>query len=129
MHILGDLAYPQSAWLMTRFRGDAFLTSEQVKFNKALSSGREVVERAFGLLKNKWKKLRYLVADPEKAAKEVAACVYLHNFLLGEEADGDGGSDDGGDDVEGVGDAIGRENMDKRGQFLNLFIGDDDGPP
>lgn len=124
-HLCGDNAYPNSAWMLTRFRKTDLLTTQQATFNKALSAARQVVERAFGLLKGKFKKLKYMDnEDPETTVKEIAACIFLHNFVLNADADDYADVDDIGD----VGDSVynadmqqDRENMDKRRQFLHLF--------
>lgn len=44
-------------WLITPFRDNGHLTDDQRKFNKVLSSVRQVVERTIGLLKGRWRKL------------------------------------------------------------------------
>ena len=52
------------------------------KFNHRHSSLRNVIERAFGVLKMKW---RILLAvpqyEPETQTKIITACMCLHNFI------------------------------------------------
>ncbi|MGH0183510.1 UNVERIFIED_CONTAM: hypothetical protein FKN15_012179 [Acipenser sinensis] len=53
LHITGDAAYPLSQYLMTPFRDNGHLSQQQKRYNQKLSSARMVIERAFGLLKNR----------------------------------------------------------------------------
>jgi len=51
--ILGDSAYPLLPWLLKLYTGH--LTLQEESFNCYLSSGRIVVENAFGRLKGRWR--------------------------------------------------------------------------
>lgn len=52
-------------------------------FNYHHSCLRNVVERSFGVLKNKWQILRGIPLYPmEKQSKIIVACFALHNFAL-----------------------------------------------
>ena len=74
--------------LLTPFRIVGALTQQQWNYNHRLSSARVVVERAFGLLKGKWRRLKFLTAHKlEYAVKTVVACAVLHNHIL---LEGDG---------------------------------------
>ena len=53
--IVGDGAYPLLPWLLTPFQYGSALTWHNKKFNKKLSSARVTVERAFGILKARWR--------------------------------------------------------------------------
>jgi hypothetical protein len=51
-------------------------------FNHAHSSLRNVIERCFGVLKNKWRILGHLSSYPiHKQAQITAACMTLYNFI------------------------------------------------
>ena len=70
-------------WLISPFRDNGHLTDDQKKFNKILSSLRQVVERSIGLLKGCWRKL----LDTEHldvifATKVIMAACVMHNFCL-----------------------------------------------
>lgn len=68
---------------MTPFRDNGHLTPKQSTYNIKLSSIRSIIERAFGLLKCKWRKLKYLdVKSVRMANYIIAAACTLHNFLL-----------------------------------------------
>ena len=59
------------------------ITDAEVNFNEEHSKLRQECERAFALLKGRFKRLRYVVtADPEKAGRITAACAVLHNFAI-----------------------------------------------
>ncbi|XP_068704073.1 uncharacterized protein [Montipora foliosa] len=105
--IVGDSAYPLSSWLIKPYQDKGHLPRDERKFNVKLSALRSVVERAFGMLKGRWrivmKKIEQKVPNVTKAT--IAACV-LHNICIslndeydGDESDSDGddSSDDGGD--------------------------------
>lgn len=106
-HIMGDNAYPNSNFVITPFRDNGHLTSQQISFNIRLSSVRQVIERAFGRLKGKFRKLKMLdVTTVEHANLIIAACCVLHNFTLNENiAHAYDGADDDGDDDNVDGDS------------------------
>lgn len=53
------------------------------KFNHLHSSLRNAIERAFGVLKMKWRILLGIpyYPDPETQTKIITACICLHNFI------------------------------------------------
>lgn len=87
MHLIGDAAYPLLNNLMTPFRDNGHLTRPQIVYNVKLSSIRSIIERAFGLLKTKFRRLKYLdISDFDLGNNMIAAACMLHNFII----DGDG---------------------------------------
>ncbi len=86
MHLLGDTAYPLSTDLMTPYRDDGNLTAEHKEFNKILSSTRAHIERAFGLLKCKWRRLHHIdMFKIEHIPFVITSACILHNFILAHE--------------------------------------------
>lgn len=83
-HLLGDSGYPLRKYVLTPVGIPANASEEA--YNKAQSSGRMVVERAFGMLKSRFRCLHKtggcLQVVPSKACKIVAACARLHNFCI-----------------------------------------------
>ena len=59
------------------------LLANQIRFNKVLSSSRQIVERSISLLKGRWRKLSHLNHSSVKLMTKIimGACV-LHNFAL-----------------------------------------------
>ena len=82
-HLLGDCAYPNLPWLLVPFRDDGRLTPDQVNYNKVHASIRSTVERAFGLLKGRFTRLRYINQRNNATIVHtiVTACV-LHNLCI-----------------------------------------------
>lgn len=83
LHLIGDAAYPLLTNLMTPYRDTGHLTREQIIYNTKLSSIRSIIERTFGLLKGKFRRLLYLdISDFELGQKMIAAACVLHNFMI-----------------------------------------------
>lgn len=82
-YILGDAAYPLLPWLMTPFKDYGTLSREKQNYNKQHSRGRQVVERAFGQLKGRFRRLTFFYVHKIEFLTYciVAACV-LHNICL-----------------------------------------------
>lgn len=82
-HLLGDSAYANLTWLLTPFRDNGHLTETQIRFNYVHSSFRSNAERAFGILKGRFKRLKHIdqknVSNIEKTI--LTACV-LHNICI-----------------------------------------------
>ncbi|KAL5012227.1 hypothetical protein ScPMuIL_010778 [Solemya velum] len=85
-HLIGNSAYPMSENLLIPFRDNGHLGIIEKKYNKCHSSTRVDVERAIGLLKSKFRRLKYLDMYLEEEITDfIAACCLLHNFILKEE--------------------------------------------
>jgi hypothetical protein len=73
-HTLGDAAYPTRRWLLTPFRDNGHLTEQH-------TSNRVVIERAFALLKGKFRRLKYLeTAKVNTSVEIIMMCCVLHNI-------------------------------------------------
>ena len=82
-HIVGDSAYPIRTYLIVPFKDNGHLTAGQKKFNKRLNSTRVDIERAFGLLKCRFRRLKFLdMKSMEKIPVVIVAACVLHNMLL-----------------------------------------------
>ena len=81
--IAGDSAYPLTSWLMKPYSDRGRLTVEQRKFNRKFSALRCVVERAFGMLKARWRIVMQKIEQKTTTLKKtvIAACV-LHNICI-----------------------------------------------
>lgn len=56
---------------------------QQVKFNQTLSGARQTVERAFGNLKSRFRRLRdVLLHNHEDIYQLIMACCFLHNICV-----------------------------------------------
>jgi len=71
--VLGDYPLPKF-W---------YLTEKELNFNHRHASARVVVERAFGLLKQKCRRLkRFEIRNLEYGILSIVVCIVLHNFIL-----------------------------------------------
>lgn len=86
--LLGDSGFPLEPWLFTPINNPA-QDSPQWTFNKRFLTTRNSVERAFGVIKSRFRCLsrqRVLYYSPERAAKIVYAIFSIHNlYTMGEE--------------------------------------------
>lgn len=83
--LLGDGAYPLSSWLVKPYPQLGRLTASEARYNRKLSSARTVVERAFGLLKARWRcLLKRLDNKFRNVPTIILACCILHNICQNE---------------------------------------------
>ncbi|XP_036334491.1 putative nuclease HARBI1 [Rhagoletis pomonella] len=81
--LLGDQGYPLEPWLLTPVAESSHC--REIKYNKMHAKARNTIERAFGVLKSRFRclsKHRILNYSPERAATIIYACTILHNILL-----------------------------------------------
>lgn len=64
-HLIGDGGFPLKSWLMVPYRQSGHLSKYKKCFNRKLSSTRSVVERAFGDLKNRFRRCQNIEASIE----------------------------------------------------------------
>jgi len=84
-YVLADAGYNMLPWMLVPFtaKGLHVPTADETKFNFALSSTRMVVERAFGVLKSRFRALGHHVVevwDKQETIKLVLAGCVLHNL-------------------------------------------------
>ncbi|XP_066585431.1 putative nuclease HARBI1 [Prorops nasuta] len=104
-----DSAYPLSNYLLTPYRDNGHLNDMQHNYNTKLSKTRVVIERAFGMLKGRFRKLKFVyVKNTEMIPLLVLACCVLHNFCI----DNDDIYDF--DNYEGI-------IVDDSGDYVNVF--------
>ncbi|XP_013415046.1 putative nuclease HARBI1 [Lingula anatina] len=84
--ILGDSAYVLRPWLMTPKLHVA--STADAAYNAAHMKTRNLIERAFGVLKSRFRCLHKsggcLMYSPEASANIILACCRLHNFCIRE---------------------------------------------
>ena len=82
--LVGDAAYPCRPWMLAPFKGHKDgLTREEYHWNYVQSSTRMCVERAFGMLKGRWRILLKRVDVHLKNVPDlVSTCLLLHNICI-----------------------------------------------
>ena len=79
--LLGDSIYPCNEWLIPPL--PVVYTNAEVRFNRAQKITRSVVERAFGIMKNRFRVLQKIrVKTPEYSAEIIKWVCILHNLCL-----------------------------------------------
>lgn len=82
-YLVGDSAYPNLSWLVTPFKDNGNLSPQQRDFNYRHSCTRIVIEHAFGLLKGRFRRLRYFQnKDIPFIVKCVISACLLHNICI-----------------------------------------------
>ena len=89
-HLLGDAGYALRTTIITPYPHDEGTHLER-KFNKVHASTRNIIERAFGRLKCRFRILMAPLAQrtPTSAVRTVASCIVLHNLTTEYEDDVD----------------------------------------
>ncbi|XP_055543311.1 putative nuclease HARBI1 [Wyeomyia smithii] len=77
--ILEDSAYPLKTWLMKPLNSDPTSEGER-RYNNRLKSTRQTIERALGVLKEKFLCLNHLRVNPHFAGQIVKCCATLCNI-------------------------------------------------
>lgn len=85
--LLGDGGYPlvyQPVCIMTPYRNPAPNQNNRLVFNIHHARGRNIVERAFGMMKARWRSvfMKVLEVKHTKAARVVMACCVMHNICI-----------------------------------------------
>lgn len=81
--IIADSAYPLRNWLMTPFRDNGRLNAQQRRFNQMLSSARQIVERVYGHLKGRFRRLREItVRKLTRIVSLIISGCILHNLCV-----------------------------------------------
>ncbi|XP_062588991.1 uncharacterized protein LOC134250654 [Saccostrea cucullata] len=82
-YIIADSAYPLKQWLITPFKDNGRLNAQQRRFNRVLSSARQVVERSIGHLKKRFRRLTEVtIHHPEEIVKTIVSGCILHNLCI-----------------------------------------------
>lgn len=125
--LLGDSAYPCLNWLICPFKDNGSLTLNKKIFNYRHSATRIVIENAFGLLKGRFRRLKYFENNDLKfIVKCIVAAAVLHNICLDnqDELDVDDNNDEDNTNMIDAAEVSGiNENYSRRDEiFANMFI-------
>ena len=127
--LLADPAYPCLSWLMVPFKDIGRLNASKRSYNYNVSATRVHIERAFGQLKGRFRKLRFIdMASFEEIDTLVIACCVIHNICID--------SDDTIEDIDDACDidlnhfegiyADAADGNAKRDQLVDLLVQADD---
>lgn len=83
-HLVGDAAYGIHPHIMVPFKDNGHLTMRQRNFNFCLSSARISIERAFGLWKGRWRRIRDCLpmVKMENIPQYLVATAVLHKICI-----------------------------------------------
>ncbi|XP_039307618.1 putative nuclease HARBI1 isoform X2 [Solenopsis invicta] len=85
-HLLADSAYPLSYNMLTPYRDNGHLNAIQHNYNTKLSKTRVIIERTFGILKERFRKLKYVyMYNTDMISLDILACCILHNICIDNE--------------------------------------------
>lgn len=125
--LLGDKGYPASRILLTPFRTSTELSSSQRRFNRAHTLTRNLIEKTFGQMKNKFRICFNGIAVKLNTAKNIiVAIAVLHNIARDHNCVFlDDGSDELGDENEDLNAEETDENTNTvthRDHFVNRYF-------
>jgi hypothetical protein len=85
--LIRNVANPVRPWMYCPFKGGkTMLSGKEANWNFIQSSTRMCVERAFGILKGRWRLIMKRLEVPLKNMHDiVAACIVLHNICFKKE--------------------------------------------
>ena len=130
MHLVGDPAYPLMERLLVPFKDTGRLGAREHKYNRCLSAARCTIERAFALLKGRFRRLKGLdMTRIDVVPKVIVACCVLHNICLQQQDDIEADDTDStsaaaADDVESaasVSSADHKAGVRKRDRIANML--------
>ncbi|KAB7507691.1 putative nuclease HARBI1, partial [Armadillidium nasatum] len=82
-HLIGDSAFPLGKYILTPFKDNGHLSRAQKRYNLKLSKARSVIERAFSLLRCRFKRLNHIQMNTvENIVLTIKSCCVLHNLCL-----------------------------------------------
>ncbi|XP_071080643.1 putative nuclease HARBI1 [Haliotis cracherodii] len=79
-HLVGYCAYALKKWLMVPYKDHGNLKMAHLKYNRKQSQTRIVIEIAFGHLKNRFRRLKYIDSKIENIPHTIMSACVLHNF-------------------------------------------------
>ncbi|XP_060563710.1 putative nuclease HARBI1 [Ruditapes philippinarum] len=82
-HLLGDSAYALASWMMVPYKDCGNLNKDQKTYNYIHSSTRMCIERAFGALKGRFRRLKFIdLKDISCIVHIVLSCCTLHQLCV-----------------------------------------------
>ena len=84
--LLGDRGYALTPYMMTPFHPDKVVTSGEKKYQKSHTKTRNVIERCFGVLKQRFRCLDFsggaMQFSPSRCCNIILATAVLHNMCI-----------------------------------------------
>jgi hypothetical protein len=82
-HLLGDAAYALNSWMMVPFKDYGNLNKNQKRYNYVHSATRMCIERTFGALKGRFRRLKFIdLVDIQCIVHVVLSCCAIHQLCM-----------------------------------------------
>jgi hypothetical protein len=124
-YLLRDSACPSLDWLISPFKDNGHLTQNQRRFNYRHSATKIVIKNALGLLKGRFKRLKYFENNNLMFVVNcIVATAVLHNICIDnqDECDGDETEDESNNEIDAAAVSGITENVSKRDEiFAQMF--------
>nr|XP_045581230.1 protein ALP1-like isoform X1 [Procambarus clarkii] len=82
-HIISDVGFPLSVYVMTPYEDNGYLTAREINYNKRHLSAMMIISRSICLLKSRFSRLKLLLMQHlAQCSVAIKACCILHNICM-----------------------------------------------
>nr|XP_053629595.1 uncharacterized protein LOC128686634 isoform X2 [Cherax quadricarinatus] len=82
-HIISDVGFPLSVYVMTPYEDNGYLTAREIQYNKRHLSALMLISKSICLLKSRFSRLKMLLMQHlAQCSVAIKACCILHNICM-----------------------------------------------